>query len=142
MASLGILWLASLVQALVVVRVETIRRRMNHSISKSFSWVTVRFDLTVFAFKINIIEDNVAARDSVAARKFDGFLTFGCPGYVPVHYLADFNRRGLHLYQTKKENITKFSSLSFVLMEWSQSRAVVLLYCKETWFWHVVGESQ
>jgi len=59
--------------------------------------------LTVVAFKIHIVEDYVAARDCVAARKFDGFRTFGCPGYVPVHYLADFNRRGLHLYQKKEQ---------------------------------------
>jgi len=96
-ASLGFLWLVSLVQAFVVVRVD--------SIPKSFSWITVRFDLTVFAFKIHIVEDNVAARDCVAARKFDGFRTFG---YVPVHYMADFNRGGLHLYQKREENITEY----------------------------------
>ena len=47
----------------------------------------------------------MAARDCVAARKFDGFRTFG---YVPVHYMADFNRGGLHLYQKREENITEY----------------------------------
>lgn len=102
-ASLGFLWHVTLVQALVIVWVETIRWRMNHSIPKTFSWVTVRFDLTIFAFKIHIVENNVATRHCVTACKFDGFFTFGCPGYVPVHYLADFNRRCLHLYQKRKK---------------------------------------
>ena len=124
-------WLVTLVQALVVVRVQTISRWMNHSIPKTFSWVTVSFDLTVSAFKIHIVEDNVAARDSVAACKLDGFFAFGCPGYVTVHYLADFNRRGLH-YREKVNISELLSSLSL----YCDCKAYLVL----TWSWIITVE--
>ena len=123
-ASLGFLWLVSLVQAFVVVRVD--------SIPKSFSWITVRFDLTVFAFKIHIVEDNVAARDCVTTLEVDGFWAFRGSGYVPVHYLGYVNRRCLQRNRNQK---IKFLSWGLLISQWLCERI-------KTWFWQVDGESQ
>lgn len=50
--------------------------------------IAVGLDSAVAPLQVDVVEDDVSARDCVTASKLHGLLASWCPGYVSIHYLG------------------------------------------------------